>query len=116
MHVDSVDTNNLFLATNSNNITHATCIGNKASPKVYRGNDTGQCEDWIYIKNRVYNNEQFLFTEYSGGTRCIEACPFRRSFFLVKFMYNPKRTKNVNNLVNLGGLRRRNCEASLAEG
>ncbi|XP_046625405.1 cytoplasmic dynein 2 intermediate chain 1 isoform X1 [Neodiprion virginianus] len=61
MHVDSVDTNNLFLATNTNSILHATCIGNKVAPNIYRGNEI----------------------EFCGGTRCIEGCPFKRSYFLV---------------------------------
>ncbi|XP_012260238.2 cytoplasmic dynein 2 intermediate chain 1 isoform X1 [Athalia rosae] len=61
LHVDSIDTNNLFLATNSNKILHATCIGNKVAPKFYRGNEM----------------------EFSGGTRCIEGCPFKLSYFLV---------------------------------
>ncbi|XP_046749991.1 cytoplasmic dynein 2 intermediate chain 1 isoform X2 [Diprion similis] len=61
MHVDSIDTNNLFLATNTNSVLHATCIGNKAAPNVYQGNEM----------------------EFCGGTRCIEGCPFKRSYFLV---------------------------------
>lgn len=42
MHVDCVDSNNLYIATNSSSILHATCIGNKASPTVYKKFDTSK--------------------------------------------------------------------------
>ncbi|XP_076173839.1 cytoplasmic dynein 2 intermediate chain 1 isoform X2 [Ptiloglossa arizonensis] len=61
MHVDCVDSNNLYIATNSSSILHATCIGNKASPTVYKKFDTSPC----------------------GNVTCIEMCPFEQSFFLV---------------------------------
>ncbi|XP_076630071.1 cytoplasmic dynein 2 intermediate chain 1 isoform X1 [Colletes latitarsis] len=61
MHVDCVDSNNLYITTNSSNILHATCIGKKASPTVYKKFDTSPC----------------------GNVTCIEMCPFEYSFFLV---------------------------------
>ncbi|XP_029047620.2 cytoplasmic dynein 2 intermediate chain 1 [Osmia bicornis bicornis] len=61
MHVDCVDSNNLYIATNSSNILHATCVGNKANPAVYGNFDTNPC----------------------GNVTCIETCPFGHSFFLV---------------------------------
>lgn len=51
MHVDNVDTNNLFLATNSNKILHATCIGNKVTPNFYRGNEMGQLLN-VFLRNQ----------------------------------------------------------------
>ncbi|XP_015434897.1 PREDICTED: WD repeat-containing protein 60 [Dufourea novaeangliae] len=61
MHVDCVDNNNVYVVTNSNNVLHATCIGNKASPSMYTKFDTSSC----------------------GNVTCIEICPFEYSFFLV---------------------------------
>ncbi|XP_012153393.2 cytoplasmic dynein 2 intermediate chain 1 isoform X1 [Megachile rotundata] len=61
MHVDCVDNNNLYVATNSSNILHATCIGNKANPAVYKNFDTN----------------------LSGNVTCLEICPFQHSYFLV---------------------------------
>ncbi|XP_017795904.1 PREDICTED: WD repeat-containing protein 60 [Habropoda laboriosa] len=61
MHVDCIDTNNLYIVTNSSSILHATSIGNKANPAVYTKLDTNP----------------------SGNVTCIETCPFEQSFFLV---------------------------------
>ncbi|XP_024942554.1 WD repeat-containing protein 60 isoform X3 [Cephus cinctus] len=61
MHVDSIDANNIYLATNSSNILRATCLGRKVSPSIYKENDM----------------------DVSGATTCIERCPFKESFFLV---------------------------------
>ncbi|XP_076650972.1 cytoplasmic dynein 2 intermediate chain 1 [Halictus rubicundus] len=61
MHVDRVDSNHFYIATNSSNVLHATCIGNKASPSMYKKFDTSPC----------------------GNINCIETCPFEQSFFLV---------------------------------
>ncbi|XP_078033323.1 cytoplasmic dynein 2 intermediate chain 1 isoform X1 [Augochlora pura] len=61
MHVDCVDNNNFYIATNSSNVLHATCIGNKASPSMYKKFDTSPC----------------------GNINCIETCPFEESFFMV---------------------------------
>ncbi|XP_053977008.1 cytoplasmic dynein 2 intermediate chain 1 isoform X1 [Hylaeus volcanicus] len=61
MHVDCVDSNNLYIATNGSTVLHATCIGNKASPAMYKKLDTSAC----------------------GNVTCIDMCPFDQSFFLV---------------------------------
>ncbi|XP_076677977.1 cytoplasmic dynein 2 intermediate chain 1 isoform X2 [Andrena cerasifolii] len=61
MHVDRVDNNNLYIVTNTSSVLHATCIGNKASPAVYKKLDSSPC----------------------GNATCIDACPFEHSFFLV---------------------------------
>ncbi|XP_076301003.1 cytoplasmic dynein 2 intermediate chain 1 isoform X2 [Lasioglossum baleicum] len=61
MHVDRVDSNHFYIATNSSNVLHATCIGNKANPSMYKKFDTSPC----------------------GNINCIETCPFEQSFFLV---------------------------------
>ncbi|XP_076758616.1 cytoplasmic dynein 2 intermediate chain 1 isoform X2 [Xylocopa sonorina] len=66
MHVDCIDSNNLYIATNNSNVMHATCIGNKANPAVYTKSDTSPC----------------------GNVTSIETCPFEHSFFLVKFLYH----------------------------
>lgn len=42
MHVDCIDSNNLYIATNSSSILHGTCIGNKANPAVYTKLDTSK--------------------------------------------------------------------------
>jgi len=36
MHVDSANTNNIYIATNSTNVLHATCIGNRTNPLTYK--------------------------------------------------------------------------------
>jgi len=36
MHVDSANTNNIYIATNSTDILHATYIGNKTNPLTYK--------------------------------------------------------------------------------
>lgn len=36
MHVDSADTNNVYVATNSADVMHATCIGNRTNPLTYK--------------------------------------------------------------------------------
>ncbi|XP_011148975.1 WD repeat-containing protein 60 isoform X2 [Harpegnathos saltator] len=61
MRVDSADTNNVYVATNSTDVTHATCIGNRTNPLTYKPADISGC----------------------GNSTCIEVCPFGQSFFLV---------------------------------
>ncbi|XP_076242059.1 cytoplasmic dynein 2 intermediate chain 1 isoform X2 [Calliopsis andreniformis] len=61
MHVDCVDSNNFYIATNSSSILHATRIGNKAHPAMYSKFDTSPC----------------------GNVTSMETCPFEHSFFLV---------------------------------
>lgn len=36
MHVDSANTNNIYVVTNSTDVLHATCIGNKTNPLMYK--------------------------------------------------------------------------------
>lgn len=36
MHVDSADTNNVYVATNSTDVMHVTCIGNRTNPLAYK--------------------------------------------------------------------------------
>lgn len=61
MHVDCINSNNFYIATNSNNILHGTCIGKKTNPAIYTKLDTSAC----------------------GNVTYIESCPFDYSFFLV---------------------------------
>ena len=42
MHVDRLDTNALYIATNTTNVMHATRIGKHATPPVYKSNETGR--------------------------------------------------------------------------
>ncbi|OAD59275.1 WD repeat-containing protein 60, partial [Eufriesea mexicana] len=62
MHVDCINSNNLYIVTNSSSVLHGTCIGNKANPALYTKLDTSVC----------------------GNVTSIEICPFEQSFFLVK--------------------------------
>ncbi|XP_014469680.1 PREDICTED: WD repeat-containing protein 60 [Dinoponera quadriceps] len=61
MHVDSADTNNVYVATNSTDVMHATCIGNRTNPLTYKPAEISDC----------------------GNSTCIDVCPFGQSFFLV---------------------------------
>ncbi|XP_033208063.1 WD repeat-containing protein 60 isoform X2 [Belonocnema kinseyi] len=61
MNIDSVDNNDIYLSTNTNNILHASCIGRKTNPFSYKADEL----DWC------------------GNATCIERCPFKHSFFLV---------------------------------
>lgn len=36
MHVDNANTNNIYVATNSTDVIHATCIGNRTNPLTYK--------------------------------------------------------------------------------
>lgn len=42
MHVDCINSNNFYIATNSNNILHGTCIGKKTNPAIYTKLDTSK--------------------------------------------------------------------------
>ncbi|XP_032675193.1 WD repeat-containing protein 60 isoform X2 [Odontomachus brunneus] len=61
MHVDSADTNNVYVATNSTDVMHVTCIGNRTNPLAYKPAEISEC----------------------GNSSCIDVCPFGQSFFLV---------------------------------
>lgn len=41
MQVDSLDTNSIYVATNTNKLQHVTRYGDKCSPIVYVENDFG---------------------------------------------------------------------------
>ncbi|KAJ8684293.1 hypothetical protein QAD02_020085 [Eretmocerus hayati] len=60
MNVDSVDSNNLYLAINDTSILFANCIGARSTTPYYKIKDIDSC----------------------GNTTCIEVCPFRQSYFL----------------------------------
>ncbi|KAL6262566.1 hypothetical protein P5V15_005358 [Pogonomyrmex californicus] len=61
MHVDSANTNNIYIATNSTDVLHATCIGNRTNPLMYKPVEISEC----------------------GTSTCIDICPFDQSFFWV---------------------------------
>nr|XP_012223015.1 PREDICTED: LOW QUALITY PROTEIN: WD repeat-containing protein 60 [Linepithema humile] len=61
MHVDSANTNNIYIATNSIDVLHATCINNRTNPLMYKPAEISEC----------------------GGSTCIDVCPFNQSFFWV---------------------------------
>ncbi|KMQ96611.1 wd repeat-containing protein 60 [Lasius niger] len=61
MHVDSASTNNIYVVTNSTDVLHATCIGNKTNPLMYKPAEISEC----------------------GGSTCIDVCPFDKSFFWI---------------------------------
>ncbi|XP_020278948.1 WD repeat-containing protein 60 isoform X2 [Pseudomyrmex gracilis] len=61
MHVDSANTNNIYVATNSTDVLHATCIGNRTNPLTYKPAKISEC----------------------GNSTCIDVCPFGQSFFWV---------------------------------
>ncbi|XP_043267572.1 cytoplasmic dynein 2 intermediate chain 1 [Venturia canescens] len=61
MHVDRIDSNAFFIATNTTSILHATRIGKHANPPAYKSNEM----DWC------------------GETKCIEDCPYDQPYFLV---------------------------------
>ncbi|XP_063992285.1 cytoplasmic dynein 2 intermediate chain 1 [Diachasmimorpha longicaudata] len=60
--VDPLDTDNLYIASNTSKLLHATRTGKKLKPSFYGGN--------------FMNN---------SGTTCIEPCPFGQPYFLVGF-------------------------------
>ncbi|XP_018316438.1 WD repeat-containing protein 60 isoform X3 [Mycetomoellerius zeteki] len=61
MHVDSANTNNIYITTNSTDVLHATCIGNRTNPLTYKPVEISKC----------------------GTSTCIDVCPFGQSFFWV---------------------------------
>ncbi|XP_072759998.1 cytoplasmic dynein 2 intermediate chain 1 [Anoplolepis gracilipes] len=61
IHVDSASTNNIYVVTNSTNVLHATCIGNKTNPLMYKPTEISEC----------------------GTSTCIDVCPFGQSFFWI---------------------------------
>ncbi|KYN40872.1 WD repeat-containing protein 60, partial [Trachymyrmex septentrionalis] len=61
MHVDSANTNNIYIATNSTDVLHATYIGNRTNPLTYKPAEISKC----------------------GTSTCIDVCPFGQSFFWV---------------------------------
>ncbi|XP_011337865.2 WD repeat-containing protein 60 [Ooceraea biroi] len=61
MHVDSANANNIYIATNSTDVLHATCIGNRTNPLTYKPAEISEC----------------------GSSTCIDVCPFGQSFFLL---------------------------------
>ncbi|XP_018392135.1 PREDICTED: WD repeat-containing protein 60 [Cyphomyrmex costatus] len=61
MHVDSANTNNIYIATNSTHVLHATYIGNRTNPLTYKPTEISKC----------------------GTSTCIDVCPFGQSFFWV---------------------------------
>ncbi|XP_071653960.1 cytoplasmic dynein 2 intermediate chain 1 [Temnothorax longispinosus] len=61
MHVDSANTNNIYIATNSTDVLHATYIGNRTNPLTYKPTEISEC----------------------GTSTCIDVCPFGQSFFWV---------------------------------
>ncbi|XP_011156708.1 cytoplasmic dynein 2 intermediate chain 1 isoform X2 [Solenopsis invicta] len=61
MHVDSANTNNIYIATNSTDVLHTTYIGNRTNPLTYKPANLSEC----------------------GTSTCIDVCPFGQSFFWV---------------------------------
>ncbi|GAB1859922.1 Wd repeat-containing protein 60 [Camponotus japonicus] len=61
MHVDSASINNIYVMTNSTDVLHATCIGNKTNPLMYKPTEISEC----------------------GSSTCIDVCPFGQSFFWI---------------------------------
>ncbi|XP_029671470.1 WD repeat-containing protein 60-like isoform X2 [Formica exsecta] len=61
MQVDSANTNNIYVVTNNTNVLHATCIGNKTNPLMYKPTEISEC----------------------GSSTCIDVCPFSQSFFWI---------------------------------
>lgn len=61
MHVDSANTNNIYIATNSTDVLHATYIGNRTNPVTYKPTEISEC----------------------GTSTCIDVCPFNQSFFWI---------------------------------
>ncbi|XP_011058037.1 PREDICTED: WD repeat-containing protein 60 [Acromyrmex echinatior] len=61
MHVDSANTNNIYIATNNTDVLHATYIGNRTNPLTYKPAEISKC----------------------GTSTCIDVCPFGQSFFWV---------------------------------
>ncbi|KAG7200603.1 hypothetical protein KM043_001161 [Ampulex compressa] len=61
MHVDCVESNNIYVATNTTNVLHVSSMHNKTNPPIYQSNEMYPC----------------------GSTTCVDICPFQRSFFLV---------------------------------
>ncbi|KAG5308893.1 WDR60 protein, partial [Pseudoatta argentina] len=61
MHVDSANTNNIYIATNNTDVLHATYVGNRTNPSTYKPAEISKC----------------------GTSTCIDVCPFGQSFFWV---------------------------------
>ncbi|XP_046835859.1 cytoplasmic dynein 2 intermediate chain 1 isoform X1 [Vespa crabro] len=61
MHIDNIDSNGLFVATDANEILHSTCFNCRVNPSAYKRHKIAPC----------------------GNTSCIEICPFKSSYFLV---------------------------------
>ncbi|KAL0113853.1 hypothetical protein PUN28_011292 [Cardiocondyla obscurior] len=61
MHVDSANKNNIYVATNSTDVLHATTIGHRTNPLTYKPAEISEC----------------------GNLACIDVCPFGQSFFWV---------------------------------
>jgi len=88
MHVDSANTNNIYVATNSIDVLHATCINNRTNPLMYKPAEIS--EWWFYIPSNVIAKTTDLsimlnITGECGGSTCIDVCPFSQSFFWVRF-------------------------------
>lgn len=90
MHVDCVDSNNLYIATNSSNILHAICIGNRANPAMYKTIDSSK-SSVIFTKVllfMLFNGPCSMFQiDPCGNVTCLETCPFEHPFFLVRFLF-----------------------------
>lgn len=40
--MDSINNNDLYISTNTNNILHANCVGGKTNPFGYKGDEMGK--------------------------------------------------------------------------
>lgn len=89
--VDSINNNDVFIATNSNSILHANSVGGKTNPMSYK-------EDEM---------------EWSGNTTCIERCPFKQSFFLVGCDDGTLRLHSLNVKKSLLQLRNENYKSAV---
>lgn len=92
MDVDRLDTNALYIASNTPDILHATLIGKHANPPVYKSNGMGRNDcQWpvhnsvkIIISLSIIESSNIdFFADWCGDTRCIESCPFDQPFFMV---------------------------------
>nr|XP_050866649.1 cytoplasmic dynein 2 intermediate chain 1 isoform X1 [Vespula vulgaris] len=61
MHIDNIDSNGVFVATDASEILHSTCLNCRVNPPIYKRHKIAPC----------------------GNTSCIEICPFKASYFLV---------------------------------
>jgi hypothetical protein len=66
MHVDSANTNNIYIATNSTNVLHATCIGNKTNPLTYKPAEISELQIKLRSLNILCDNIKFI--------NCIKYC------------------------------------------